>query len=157
MVRQEVALIVALISDPSRLDPVCKRGTRSECLIVCSESITATPDQADVPEYLDSFPGPGGSAAPGGELLVSCLLYTSAAGDHAEPGPERRPRCHLGCAHNVEESQIAAPGGGGGGGGSGAAECVTARNRLFCSRSSRLAPSHLLSTDSRKDTSPWLM
>lgn len=91
---------------------------------------------------------------------MSCLLYSSAAGDHAEPRLERWPccvRCHLGCAHNIEESQITAPEGDGGlcvveragvCNSMCVCVCVTARNWLFYSRTSWLPPSRLLSTAS---------
>lgn len=80
---------------------------------------------------------------------LSCLLSRSAAGDHAEPRLERWPccaRCHLGCAHNIEESQITAPEGDGGlCVAERAGVCVTARNCLFYSRTSQLPPSRSLS------------
>lgn len=53
-------------------------------------------------------PRPAPSSTHG--AVVSCLLYSSAAGDHVEPGLER---CHLRCAQNTEESQITAPQGAG--------------------------------------------
>lgn len=103
--------------------PNCARrqSARCICTLSCGQGLIARCRRIDCESPCPnrrphpSQPWPASSSVH--SALVSCLLYSSAVGDHVEPRLERRPccvRCHLRCAQNIEESQITTPQGDGG-------------------------------------------
>ena len=106
--------IVAQKHDPGAPSVWLQRRPQTKPQTVCFARYYVAKCERDTAGFRES-PGPVSLSAH--SVAVSCLLYSTAVGDHVEPPTGALAMlcvcCHLRCAQNIEESQITTPRGDG--------------------------------------------